>query len=59
MTTPAAGLVREYIQRKILSKIGITSRLEDIDDFHVEAFTVIASEFANQEDIELKKSRKR
>jgi len=59
LETSAAGLIREYLQRKLLSKIGITSSINDITDYEAECFTVIASEIASQEEKDRKKRSKK
>lgn len=53
-------MVREYMQRQVLAKIGVTDDLNGVTDFKAECFTVVASELASQQEREAKKKpRKR
>lgn len=55
MTNEAAPILHEYSNRKVLAKLGYQFPIEKIEDFEVEAFTLIASELSKHESDDIKK----
>lgn len=54
-----APIVNEYFTRKMLAKMGMSFNVNDLDDFDIEAFSFIQSEWNRLENAELKRKAKR
>jgi hypothetical protein len=55
--TPLAFIVEDFLNRKMLAKLGYQFGPENLSDFQVQAFNVISSKFAKLESDEIKRRK--